>query len=67
MEDHRRYALPSEAHRGDLDINKALPSGDFEASELINAELADSMSFYYEKDMVSTTWLGKGSFYPNAS
>ena len=49
MEDMPRYAFPSEAPRGDLDRKKRSLPGDIDAYELINEELADSMSFTMEK------------------
>ena len=44
-----------------MDRNKSFLSVDFDASELINEELADPISFYYEKvsdsDDLDSEWL----------
>ena len=43
------YAFPLEAPQGDLDRKKSPLSDDIEAYGLINEELPDAMSSYYEK------------------
>ena len=46
---------------GDLDRKKSFLSGDIAASDLINAELPDSMSLYYGKVRGRRVSLGKVS------
>ena len=47
MADKLVYAHSLKSSQEGFDRNKSFLSGDFDASELINEELSDSMSFYY--------------------
>ena len=53
--------------RGGLDRRKSRLSGDIVASALINEELSDSMSFYYEKSETTTSYSVKGFYSSNLS
>ena len=47
MKDRALYALPPMAPHGDLDRKKSSMPDDIEASELINEEFPDPLSFCY--------------------
>ena len=52
------YAIPSDVSREDLDRAKSSLSGNTNWADLINDELPDAMSFYYEEVLSGAKWSG---------